>query len=490
MGGINRRLYSAAQIREIERRAIEKLDIPSLTLMRRAAAAAWADLRSAWPKARVIGFVCGPGNNGGDGYAMARLAKAARREVRVWQLGAPAKGNDAEKMRAAWRKAGGKVTPWTAAVSFDGCDVLVDALFGIGLSRPLEGNALAVVNALNATSAARFSLDIPSGLNADTGAVMGAAVHADHTATFIGYKKGLFQGAAQEIIGSLALHALGLPAKAYTETHTDAELLDTQDLKSALPKRKRTSHKGHHGHVLVIGGDHGFMGAAMLAGRAALRAGAGLVSVATRTAHVPAMTAAQPELMCRGVEDTSDMGRMIEAASVIVLGPGLGQAPWGRGLFAHGLTAKKPLVVDADGLNWLAQNPTRRKDWVLTPHPGEAARLLDADTPQIQTDRFAAARKLQERYGGVAVLKGAGTVICDDTLRICPYGNPGMAVGGMGDVLAGIIAGLLAQGLTLTQAAHAGVLAHALAGDEAAKLGERGLLPTDVLALLRKFLNP
>lgn len=490
MGAGRSRLYSAAQIREIERRAIEKLRIPGITLMRRAAAAAWADVRAAWPKARVIGVVCGAGNNGGDGYEIARLAKAARREVRLWQLGAPASSGDAAKTRAAWLKAGGKINPWTPEVSFEGCEVLVDALFGIGLSRPLEGAALAAVNAINAASAAKFSMDIPSGLNADSGEAMGACVCADRTATFIGFKQGLFQGDAADAVGTLELHALDLPPKAYAGTPHTAELLDGDELKKILPRRRRSAHKGHHGHVLVIGGDHGMMGAALLAARAALRAGAGLVSVATRQAHAAAMTAAQPELMCRGIEDAREIGPMIEAASVIALGPGLGQTNWGRALFAQSIAAKKPLLVDADGLNWLAQNPARREDWVLTPHPGEAARLLDMGTHQVQSNRFDAAAKLQQRYGGVAVLKGAGTVIGGEGLCVCPYGNPGMAVGGMGDVLAGVIAALMAQGLAPAQAARAGVLAHALAGDEAARAGERGLLPGDLLALLRKYLNP
>ncbi|MEK6805167.1 MAG: NAD(P)H-hydrate dehydratase [Pseudomonadota bacterium] len=490
MSGVQRRLYSAAQVREIEHRAIEKLRVPGLQLMRRAAAAAWGDLRISWPKARVIGVVCGPGNNGGDGYELARLAKAARREVRVWQLGVPPNSGDALTTCKGWLKAGGKIVPWSTTISFDDCDVLVDALFGIGLSRPLEGAALAAVHVINAATTAKLALDIPSGLNADTGAAMGACVRADRTATFIGYKSGLFQGAAADAVGRLQLYTLDLPAKAYTGTDHDAELLDGGELKDALPRRRRAAHKGDHGHVLVMGGDHGMMGAALLAGRAALRAGAGLVSVATRQAHVAAMTGAQPELMCRGVEDAREIGPMLEAATVIALGPGLGQTNWGRALFAQALSAKKPLVVDADGLNWLAQNPMRREDWVLTPHPGEASRLLDTDTLRIQADRFAAAQSLQERYGGIVALKGAGTVICDGNLSVCPHGNPGMAVGGMGDVLAGVIAALLAQGLTAAQATQAGVLAHALAGDEAARAGERGLLPSDLLPLLRKYLNP
>jgi len=212
--------------------------------------------------------------------------------------------------------------------------------------------------------------------------------------------------------------------------------------------------------------------------------------VATRAAHAPALTAAQPELMCHGIEDPRALRGLLERASVIALGPGLGQSDWSRGLWSQALSAPQPLVIDADGLNWLAENPAQREDWVLTPHPGEAARLLGCSTAEVQSDRLAAARELRERFGGVAVLKGAGTLVQGDSLSLCPYGNPGMAVGGMGDVLCGLIAGLMAQGLGPESAARAGVLIHALAGDRAAARGERGLIPSELLDELRPLLNP
>ena len=490
MSEIQSRLYSAAQIREIERRAIEKQGIAGHKLMRLAAAAAWRDLRDAQPKAKTIGVICGPGNNGGDGYEIARLAKAARCKVQVWQIGAPPSRGEGAKAYAGWKKSGGRVERGLTEGSFDGCDVLVDALLGIGLSRPLDAEMLGAVEAINRSKAFTLAVDVPSGLNADTGAAMGACVQADLTSCFIGYKAGLFQGEGSQAAGVLRLHTLGLSPMLYRDTDSCARLMHASNLAAVLPRRCRDAHKGDHGHVLVIGGDHGMMGAALLAGRAALRAGSGWVSVATRQAHAAAMTAAQPELMCRGIEDTREISTSIERADVLALGPGLGQSNWGRALFSQSVAAKKTLVVDADGLNWLAQNPLRRDDWVLTPHPGEAARLLGISTREVQADRFAAARELQRSYGGVVVLKGAGTVICDDELWVCPYGNPGMAVGGSGDVLTGVIAALLAQGLSVSAAAKAGVLAHALAGDTAALEGERGLLPSDLLDFVRARLNP
>jgi hydroxyethylthiazole kinase-like uncharacterized protein yjeF len=194
--------------------------------------------------------------------------------------------------------------------------------------------------------------------------------------------------------------------------------------------------------------------------------------------------------MCHGIEEPRALRALLERASVVALGPGLGRGEWGRALWSQALEAPQPLVVDADGLNWLAENPQRREDWVLTPHPGEAARLLGTTATAVQADRVAAARELQRRYGGVVVLKGAGTLVQGRALALCPYGNPGMAVGGMGDVLTGLIAALLAQGLGVEAAARAGVLAHALAGDRAAARGERGLVPGDLLDELRPLLNP
>ena len=262
-------------------------------------------------------------------------------------------------------------------------------------------------------------------------------------------------------------------------------------LRSCLPLRVRASHKGDYGHVLVVGGDHGMAGAVRLAGEAAARTGSGLVSIATRRAHAASITAARPELMCHGVESAHDLRLLLQRASVVAIGPGLGQSAWACGMLAAVLQTRLPLVVDADALNLLAQEPMQCDHWVLTPHPGEAARLLGITAQQIQADRLHAVQALQQRYGGVCVLKGAGSLVCaSDAMTLCEAGNPGMASGGMGDVLTGIIAGLLAQGLSLVDAANAGVYIHATAGDRAAQEGERGLLASDLLPQLRRLVNP
>jgi hydroxyethylthiazole kinase-like uncharacterized protein yjeF len=483
--------YAAAQVRELDRRAIAG-GIAGGELMRRAAAASWRELLRKWPRAQRLAIVCGPGNNGGDGYEIARLARRAGLEVALWRVGEPARSGDAVAARTAWMKEGGSELVY-AGQPLTPADVVVDALFGIGLARPPEGAAQAAILAMEAAraqGAGVLAVDVPSGLDADTGAAPGDAVRADLTVTFIGAKAGLHTGAGPEHAGTVVVDDLDVPADVYTGVTPLATSLGAATLCELLPRRARTAHKGQMGHVLLVGGDAGTAGAILLAARAALRAGAGLVSVATRAAHAAALTAAQPEIMCHALEDPRALRALFERATVVGVGPGLGRSDWSAAVWAQVLTAPQPLVVDADGLNWLAENPSRRDDWVLTPHPGEAARLLGYRNAEVQRGRLASVRELQERYGGVAVLKGAGTLVQGRALGLCPHGNPGMASGGTGDVLCGLIAGLLAQGLGPEAAASAGVAAHALAGDRASVAGERGALPSDLLAELRPLLNP
>lgn len=276
-----------------------------------------------------------------------------------------------------------------------------------------------------------------------------------------------------------------------TRTDTSLHPLDQTVLQQYLPPRRRDTHKGDCGHCLLIGGASGMSGAIRLAAEAALRAGSGLVSVATHQEHAPLLNLTRPEMMVYAVESPVHLRPLLPRMNAIGIGPGMGQTAWSRGLLTMIQTTDQPKVLDADALNLLAQTPGKRHDWVLTPHPGEAARLLGCDVATVQRDRTAAARLLQHTYGGVVVLKGAGTLVAStERVALCPIGNPGMASGGMGDVLTGVIAGLLAQGLGLAAAAEAGVYAHALAADRAASNGERGLLASDVLACLREAVNP
>jgi NAD(P)H-hydrate epimerase len=263
------------------------------------------------------------------------------------------------------------------------------------------------------------------------------------------------------------------------------------DFKSLLAPRPRDAHKGLFGHVLVIGGDYGLAGAIRLAGEAALRVGAGLVSIATRPEHVAAIVSGRPEIMAHGIKKTSELKPLLAKATVIILGPGLGQSPWSQQLLKQALAAPQPKVIDADALNLLALQPKQSANWVLTPHPGEAARLLNSSTAFIQADRTTAAKQLQQKYQGVIVLKGAGSLVCTaTTLSLCQAGNPGMASGGMGDVLSGVIGGLIAQQFNLRHAAELGVCLHAGAGDlAAAQAGERGLIASDLMLYLHKLIN-
>lgn len=475
-------LYTAEQVRALDRAASD--GVPGRELMERAANAAFVSLRKRWPQARAVCVLCGPGNNGGDGFLLAVLAREAGMEAYVIAASDESHG-DAMRARVRCEQAGVSAQ---RGDQLPDADIYVDALFGSGLNRAPEGDAAHLVEFLNAQRKPVLALDVPSGLSSDTGVAFKSCVRATATVCFVAWKRGLFTAQGADQAGVLELATLGLPTSLYAQHAPDARLLTPR----ALPRRPRDSHKGKYGHVLAIGGDHGAGGSIRLTSEAALRVGAGLVSIATREAHVGALLSACPELMPQGVHVPRNLGHLIERASVIALGPGLGREAWGKGLWQTALDANKPTVLDADGLNLLADNARALPDSiVLTPHPGEAARLLGCKTSEIQDDRFAAARAMAKQHHAVVVLKGAGTLITSPTgeTALCPWGNPGMASGGMGDCLTGVIAGLLAQGLSPWQAACMGAGVHARAGDLAARAGERGLLAADLFPYLRALVN-
>ncbi len=482
-------LYSAAQVRELDRRAIEEQGLPGRTLMERAGQAAFAALRARWRDLNRIAVLCGSGNNGGDGYVVARLAHEAGIAVDLYHLGDPARMSEAAAaMRAALIEAGVEPQPFSGSLP-SGAMLLVDGLLGIGFSGVLEEGWRAAVEALNSHPAPVLALDIPSGLEADTGRAE-LAVQAAMTVTFIGLKVGLFTGAGPAHAGEVVFADLQVPHSVHDGLEPVARRLDPTRLADRLGRRRRDAHKGDFGHVLVVGGDHGMAGAVRLAAEAAARCGAGLVSVATRAAHQAALLSGRPELMVHAVEEAEQLDPLLTRATVVVVGPGLGQGDWGRALFHRAIAAAPALVLDADALNLLATDSAVALPpaTVLTPHPGEAARLLDNTQPL--TDRLASARALAERYQGVVILKGAGSVIADPSgCSICSDGNPGMASGGMGDLLAGVVAALIGQGLAPGVAAQTGVCLHAVAGDRAAREGERGLLASDLLPHLRHLVN-
>lgn len=481
-------LYTAEQVRRIDRTAIDECGIAGFELMRRAADAVFATLRRRWPEARRIAVLAGHGNNGGDAFLVGALALRAGFGVDAFAA-AHATSGDAARARAAFLEAGGPSPKAYADADFVDADVIVDGLFGTGLARAIEGEAAALIGRVNASGRPVLAIDIPSGLSADTGMRLGSAVRAQGTVSLVAWKRGLFTGDAADCAGEKELAPLDLPARAYEGIAADATLLGA--VSPRLPPRCGNVNKSHFGHVLAIGGDVGMGGAVRLAGEAALRCGAGLVSVATRSAHVAALLAARPELMVRAVEDTSDLRALLDRATVVAIGPGLGKGEWGASLWRAAAAAGRPLVVDADALNLLASEPQTLPNAVLTPHPGEAGRLLGSDAGAVQRDRFAAVRALARRYAAVTVLKGAGSLVAapDGRVAVCPWGNAGMASGGMGDVLTGVVAALLAQGFQPWEAACSAVAVHARAGDLAAGDTPRGLLAGDLFAPLRELVN-
>ena len=400
---------------------------------------------------------------------------------------------DARLASEDFKASGGQIHAFSSDL-LRGGDVIVDALLGTGLHGGVREQIGRVIEGINSAGRPVFALDVPSGLDSDTGAPLGQTVRADCTVTFVGLKTGLFIGDGPEFAGTVYFDDLEISAPAVSAFKPGLERIVDGEIQRALPRRPRAAHKGNFGRVLIIGSGVGMPGATRLSGEACLRVGAGLVTVAVAPENVAAISAGRPELICLPLTDAGMLAEALEKAEVIAIGPGLGRTPWAsEALKAVLATDKgKPLVVDADALNLIAETRVPPRDnWILTPHPGEAGRLLDISTEQIQADRLAALDRLVARYGGTVVLKGAGTLVGAKgrTPGLCARGNPGMASAGTGDVLTGAIAGILAQCRDNWLAARVGVLVHAMAGDAAARTGERGLIASDIARELHNCVN-
>lgn len=478
-------LYRSDSIRQLEQLAIARLGSNGgFLLMQRAAAALLQLLQQLWPAPRTILVYAGNGNNGGDGYLLAALARAQGYDVRLYRHGDHTRLGTTTKLAAeAAAEAGVPLVN-----QFAEAELLVDALFGSGLNRPLDKPTAELVTLINQSGKPVLAVDIPSGLGADSGSAMPLAVKANATLSFIGLKPGLLMQDGLDHCGQLWLSPLQLacaPDTVAPACHT----LTAETLAKLLPARPANSHKGHFGHVLIVGGDHGFGGAAIMAAQAAANCGAGLVSLFSRIEHSSAMLSRQPEVMV----SSHDCASLLSRATVIAVGPGLGLQSWGQALMAQILASDKPMLLDADALNFLASLPVaqqtrlKRQNWILTPHPGEAARLLQCSNNDIQQDRLAAVCQLQQRFGGVVLLKGAGTLICDQhgEVTLLAAANPALASGGMGDVLTGIIAALLAQGLSSADACKLGAWMHSNAAATLTKQQQRWLVATDLINQLK-----
>jgi len=472
-------IYRVAQIREIEAKRLNA-DPP---LMERAGAAAARVALAMTRGTRVPALiVCGPGNNGGDGFIVARILKQRGVAPMVVFRGDSAQlPTDARAAFEAWRSSGGEVLRDIPKRQFS---LIVDALFGIGLTRPLEGEHAAQIAEINRKGYPVLSLDIPSGLDADTGRVLGCAVRADHTATFIALKPGLLTLDGPDHCGDISVHDLDLNPESIVpaEAHVAAPGLFSEWLRP----RAKNSHKGMMGGVGIIGGAPGMVGAALLAGRAALKMGAGRIYVGLIDSHALAVDTSQLELMLRTPEDVLSFGN----ASALAVGPGLGQSDAALEHLQRAIASDLPLVLDADALNLIAKQAAlatqvarRAATTLMTPHPLEASRLLGTNAEEVRDNRIDAALALAQKFKAAVVLKGAGAIIAlpADTTHwyINTSGNPGMATGGMGDVLTGIAAALLAQGWPADKALLCAVHLHGLAADH---LVEQGIGPAGMTA--------
>jgi NAD(P)H-hydrate epimerase len=497
-------VLSTEQMRAFDRFAIERCSVPSLLLMENAGRGA-AELvrRRLWPGARVL-VACGSGNNGGDGFVVARHLFASGHAVRVVLLSKEEQLTpDARANLGAWRGVGGELVlvPGDAELGrFDEClsasDAVVDALFGTGLTRDVAGRFRAAIERINQRGLPVFALDVPSGLHADTGQALGAAIKASLTVSFGHHKRGLFTSKAPDFTGELVLVGLGVPSELEPARQPYANLIEEGDVASWLVPRARSAHKGSAGRVLVIAGSPGKTGAALLASQAALRAGAGLVTVCTFPETAATLDPRVVEVMTERIDPeriAASLDALLEPADVVVLGPGLGLDARARAVSAHVLANfEGPVVVDADALGHFAGRPRElgqaRARCVLTPHPGELGRLLGSSAAEVEADRFAALERALAETGQLVLLKGPHTLIgaAGFPVWISATGHPVLAVGGSGDVLAGVIGGLSAN-LSLERAAAAGAYLHGLASrlwSEAHGGADRGLLARELADLL------
>ena len=486
------KLFRADQIREHELGAAQAAGLDMFTLMERAGKAVFEQCQLLLPNTEVFLVLVGQGHNAGDGYIAALNAKKAGKQVHLCAI-EPHRilSDDAGKAQKLWLASGGKIEVFAPAL-LERAEIIIDALLGTGINSYIRNEFADVIDAVNQSDKPVVSIDVPSGLDANTGQSLGRCVQANVTVTFVGIKPGLTTGAGKQSCGELVYADLGIGHHFDALARSSANLLDVEHFFQMAP-REIHSHKGTYGRLLCVGGNKGTAGAIRLAGEAALRTGAGLVKVYVHEASKVQVSAGRPELMV--TDDNLDDA--LDWATCVVLGPGLGQDEWALEAFEktmkHCQTHPKPMIVDADALNLLSKHPTAYSitDCILTPHAGEASRLLGVTVDEIEADRFNSVRQCAQRYHATCVLKGAGSIIDNERATwVCRHGNPGMATAGMGDVLSGILGALLAQGLPRDIACKYGVCIHGKAGDEVARLyGQRGMLASDLFEAVRALIN-
>lgn len=481
------RLVTSAEMKAIEEKAMAELGLNGDILMNNAAQAVVDRIRAEWgPGSARAAVFCGKGNNAGDGWAIARLLKNEGWTVKVFHPGRTVQlSSEADLNRNRALESGVPDGSWQEGLeAIDRYDLIIDALLGTGIRGEVVGEWRKVIDGINQAGLPVVAVDIPSGISADTGQILGVAIKAAWTVTFGSMKRGLAVYPGREWAGKCFVDPIGIPERFFADA--EMQIITRTRVGESLPKRPRDTHKGRNGHLLVIGGSLGMTGAPVLSGMAGLRSGAGLVTVGRRVGL--AIPEKPPELM---VIDWPAIDW--ERYDAIVFGPGLSMEEDGGSMLERLLNVVVPRVIDADGLNLLADLGVGKHlalakgPLVLTPHPGEMARLTGLTTTQVQADRIAIATEMARTWGVILVLKGAGTLVAmpDGRLWVNPTGNPGMATAGTGDVLAGVIGALMAQGLAPEDAAVNGVYLHGLAGDMAAEaMGEVGIIASDLLTRL------
>jgi len=488
-------LYSVEQVYAMENLAKDKYGLSEAELMERAGEAAFNLANKYWKNLQQVIIFCGSGNNAGDGFVLARLFKAYHIEVQL-VLMSPIKP-EKKQTYAYFQECCQRKIPFCFFNDFQlpqkPVDLIIDALLGIGLSKPIREDYAKAVHCINQQTAPVLSIDVPSGLDADTGNVLSVAVKANATITYIGLKKGLFTSNGSEYCGKMSYHALQLPARVFASQIHQVRRMDWTRVMGSLIPRHRNSHKGNFGHLLIIGGTTGMLGATLLTAKAAFRCGAGKITIATVPKNAEALALCLPEVMTFSINQPAEIIPLLKNSNVVVIGPGLGTEPWALALLKLVIAENKPMVIDADALRLLPQCDTLPSRALLTPHPGEAAFLLETKNQIVQENRFEALQKLHQKFTNTIILKGAGSLIATQDNQppaLCVGGNPGMAVAGMGDVLSGILGALLAQHMDINLAAIFGTCLHAEAGDRASKNGgERGMMASDLMDWIRTLNN-
>lgn len=497
-------ISQAEKMREADRYAMEELHIPGILLMEAAARSVVERLKQRLQKDQRVLVLCGTGNNGGDGFAIARMLKTSGISVKVFFGGDPALlTGDAKtnyELLAAYQISVLTQQPASELIKLaEQSDWIVDAVFGTGLDREIQGvwvEVISYINQLHRSGKIKvIAVDVPSGVHADSGAVLGCAVEADETVTFCNIKQGQLLFPGRDYVGRLTVADIGMPEAVPGLRNTGSFMLEKEDVHTLLPGRQSRSHKGLYGHLLVVAGSKSMTGAAVLSSRAAYKMGTGLVNVAIPRAAVSVLQMSVPEAITTPYEEEGIqvVSKQLLRSSAVLIGPGLSQEPYAGRLLQEILSKipkEQPLVLDADALNWLAGEEElaelvrgRGGNTILTPHMGEASRLLHQEVQEIMEHPLEAVHLLQETYQSIAVLKDAVTLVCgmDGTVFYNSTGNNGMSTAGSGDVLAGMISGLCAQHVPVFEAAYSGVYLHGAAGDLAkVEHGVYGMTASDI----------